>query len=260
MQDRMRKHYMLMLFTGLFAFGHFISAAAAPAIQSWTAQVFGPVINGQQLSTETPYYSYQWALKNTGNLWGAFYPNAARKDFGPGKLAASSWQQSGQSIQGKAGIDIGVEPAWQVYEAGKERRTVTVALIDTGVDIAHPDLQSAIWVNEDEIPGDGMDNDGNGYIDDINGWNFFDGNANLYHGNTDDHGTHGAGTIAGAWNGKGITGIADSQYVKIMVLKALGDEDGRGCSDRVKEAIRYAEANGADICNLSMGTTHHDGE
>ena len=65
-----------------------------------------------------------------------------------------------------------METAWKFYEQAPERRPVIVAVIDTGVDISHPELADSIWVNEDEIPGDGIDNDQNGYVDDINGWNF----------------------------------------------------------------------------------------
>ena len=158
------------------------------------------------------------------------------------------------------GIDINAEPAWTYYEQTPSRRTVTVALIDTGVDITHSDLAGSIWINEDEIPGDGIDNDGNGYVDDVNGWNFYSNNNQVFLGDEDDHGTHGAGTIAGAWDGQGITGIADGNYVKIMVLKALGSENGQGMAQSVKDAIRYAQANGADICNLSMGTASYDPE
>ena len=137
--------------------------------------------------------------------------------------------------QGVSGIDIGAWPAWNFYEQSGNRRQVTVAIIDSGVDVTHPDLQNSIWVNEDEMPGDGVDNDGNGYIDDVNGWNFYNDNGDVSAASGEEHGTHGAGTIAAAW-------------------------DGQGISDNVKEAIRYAEANGADICNMSMGTSSYDPE
>lgn len=64
----------------------------------------------------------------------------------------------------------------------------------------------------------------NGFVDDVNGWNFHNGNNQVFSGQEDNHGTHGAGTIAGAWDGQEVTGIADSNYVKIMVLKALGSQ------------------------------------
>ena len=99
--------------------------------------------------------------------------------------------------------------------------------------------------------------DGNGYIDDVHGWNFFDGNNELCKGSEDDHGTHAAGTIAATRGNGGIAGIADNKYVKIMSLKALGTQYGVGEEKAIIEAIRYAEANGASICNLSFGTTEY---
>ncbi len=198
--------------------------------------------DGLNLTDGGSYYSYQWALKNIGNMR---------------RISESGEKTVTDSV---AGVDIAAEPAWAVYEQKTQRRTVTVALIDTGVEITHPELQNAVWVNQDEIPGDGIDNDGNGYVDDINGWNFHDGNNQVFGGADDEHGTHEAGIIAGAWDGRGITGIADGNYVKIMVLKVLASEEGIGFSRGVKEAIRYARDNGADICNLSMGTQDYDEE
>ena len=141
-----------------------------------------------------------------------------------------------------------------MYKQIEHKRPVTVAVIDTGIDASHPDLASSMWVNTDEIPGDGIDNDGNGYADDINGWNFLDNNNVLYSGKFDSHGTHAAGTIAASKDDGGIAGIADNSYVKLMSLKALGGENGRGTPETVMAAIRYAEANGAQICNLSFGS------
>lgn len=185
------------------------------------------------------YYQYQWGLKNDGNIRRISYVfSAIPIRRGPGEIGWLGAQ--GQMVREVVtdsvnGIDINVEPAWDYYEQSTSRRTVTVALIDTGVDITHSDLAGSIWVNEDEIAGDGIDNDGNGYIDDVNGWNFYSNNNQVFAGDEDDHGTHGAGTIAGAWNGQGM-------------------------AQSVKDAIRYAQANGADICNLSMGTSSYDPE
>ncbi|WP_330612322.1 S8 family peptidase [Anaerotignum lactatifermentans] len=135
-----------------------------------------------------------------------------------------------------------------------------VALIDTGVDYGHEELAESIWVNEDEIPGNGMDDDGNGYIDDVYGWNFYDNSSQVYTDVEDDsHGTHGAGTIAAkADNGTGIAGIVQSDHVKIMVLKALGGAEGTGTTASMIQAIQYAEANGASICNLSLASSVND--
>lgn len=160
------------------------------------------------------------------------------------------------SISAVAGIDINISEAWDLYES---QRNVTVAIIDTGIDFNHEDLSNVMWVNQDEIAGNNTDDDGNGYIDDIYGWNFYNDTNNIYVGEEDDHGTHGAGTIAATKdNSVGIAGIADEDSVSIMSLKALGGEDGSGTTESIINAIKYAEANGASICNLSLGTTSYD--
>ena len=248
-----------LFLSALFLFTSPLYAYAAQGPGESTAQDGQPV-----LMPGESYYQYQWALKNDGNIRRISYIlSAIPIRRGPGEIGWLGAQ--GQMVREVVtdsvnGIDINAEPAWTYYEQTPSRRTVTVALIDTGVDITHSDLAGSIWINEDEIPGDGIDNDGNGYVDDVNGWNFYSNNNQVFLGDEDDHGTHGAGTIAGAWDGQGITGIADGNYVKIMVLKALGSENGQGMAQSVKDAIRYAQANGADICNLSMGTASYDPE
>lgn len=159
------------------------------------------------------------------------------------------------------GVDINVAEAWKLYDRADEDETrpVIVALIDTGADISHEDLAGAFWTNSGEIPDNGIDDDGNGYIDDIHGWNFYDDNNRIYTGSNDDHGTHGAGTIAASTdNAMGIAGVAGNSRVKVMILKALGGRDGSGSTMSVIQAIRYAEANGASIVNLSLGTSEYD--
>lgn len=160
------------------------------------------------------------------------------------------------SISAVAGMDINISEAWDLYES---QRNVTVAIIDTGIDFNHEDLSDVMWVNQDEIAGNNTDDDGNGYVDDIYGWNFYNDNNNIYVGEEDDHGTHGAGTITATKdNSVGITGIADEDSVSIMSLKVLGGEDGSGITESIINAIKYADANGASICNLSLGTTSYD--
>ena len=215
------------------------------------------------LSTGDTLSSLQWALSNDGGF--------SMEDAASYPVYGSPWTISGiQDIAGAstpmplaselpsmAGVDIGAQEAWSIY--GNGSRDVVVALIDTGVDTSHPDLQGSLWVNADEIPGNGIDDDGNGYIDDTNGWNFYANNNQLYAGTEDSHGTHAAGTIAAqSGNGIGISGIARGGRVKVMVLKALGGNSGLGSSLTVIQAIRYAEANGATICNLSLGTLAND--
>lgn len=134
---------------------------------------------------------------------------------------------------------------------------VVVAVLDSGVDVDHPDLEFNIWKNSDEKAGDGIDNDNNGYIDDINGWDFVaeaaDPRPKLDEGYSMagvNHGTAIAGLIgAVANNGKGIAGVAF--YSKIMPIRILGS-DGTGDVANLIKAIRYAVNNGADIINLSL--------
>ena len=125
---------------------------------------------------------------------------------------------------------------------------IVVAVIDTGVDYNHEDLKDNIWVNTGEIPGDGVDNDKNGYVDDYYGYNAV---ADKGSGMDDQgHGTHVAGIIAGVNNNTGIVGIAYN--AKIMPIKA-GMASGYFNSNDIAEAIIYAANNGADVINMSFG-------
>ena len=125
---------------------------------------------------------------------------------------------------------------------------VVVAVIDTGVDYNHVDLRNNIWVNSAEIAGNGKDDDGNGYVDDVYGWDCV-GNDN---DPIDDngHGTHVAGIIA-AENNK-IGGIGVAYNCKVMVLKA-GNSSGYFNNSDIAEAIQYAYMNGASVINMSFG-------
>ena len=125
---------------------------------------------------------------------------------------------------------------------------VTVAVVDSGVDWDHFDLAENIWVNTDEIAGDGIDNDGNGYVDDVRGWDFVYNDANP--DDVNGHGTHVAGTIAAEMNASGATGVAFDAM--IMPVRVLGNS-GSGSTRAVAEGIRYAVDNGADVINLSLG-------
>jgi thermitase len=136
----------------------------------------------------------------------------------------------------------------QAWRLTKGDRRIVVAVIDTGIDGTHPDLVKNIWVNPGEIPANGIDDDGNGYVDDVNGWNFVDDNSDLTdrHG----HGTHIAGIIGA--NGPTLQGVAPE--VSIMVLKYF-DPKSKNQNPLVNtvEAIRYAVKMGADIINYSGG-------
>ena len=151
----------------------------------------------------------------------------------------------------------------EVWAQGYTGQGVTVAVIDSGVDIAHEDLRDNIWINPNEIAGDGIDNDNNGYIDDIHGWNFGVGqNNNDVSPGTDDpgqgHGTHVAGTIAAANNSFGMTGVAHN--ANIMAIR-MGDTEGGSYTNAgdLAQAIRYAVDNGTDVINLSLNGPDIDG-
>lgn len=130
-----------------------------------------------------------------------------------------------------------------------------IAIIDSGVDLTHPAFvqTGALWVNTEEVPGNKIDDDGNGFVDDVNGWNFLEGNNNVHDGH--GHGTHVAGIVLKSDAAINIMGAPYGQArVKIMPIKFLDDEDGKGrISDAIK-GIDYALKNGARILNNSWGT------
>ena len=197
-----------------------------------------------KVSFSDKYFIYQWGMENRGDF-------KYNEQIG-GKLV----KQPVTSVKAVSGIDISLPEARAKYSGG--RRETIVAIIDTGVDYRHEDLQNVLWQNPGEIPGNGIDDDNNGYIDDVNGWNFYDDNNVIYNGKDDAHGTHIAGTIVANNNTKGVAGIAGNSTVKIMVLKALGGDDESGSTSGIIEAIKYAESMGATICNFSFGTDKPD--
>ncbi len=135
--------------------------------------------------------------------------------------------------------------AWDIEQGTS---STIIAVPDTGVDLSHPDLVTNIWVNDEEI--DGVDNDGNGYIDDKMGWNFVNGDNNPMDDN--GHGSTIAGVISAMTNNSiGIAGV--SWYGKIMAIKCL-DKDGKGNVVNVSQAIEYAVNNGAKVINMSWGS------
>jgi subtilisin family serine protease len=127
---------------------------------------------------------------------------------------------------------------------------IVVAVLDTGVDYTHPDLDDNIWRNPGEIAGNGIDDDRNGYIDDIRGWDFVSNDNNPMDMSYRGHGTHIAGAIAAERNDFGITGVApNAKIMPVRVLPAFGD----GEWNNVAAGIRYAADNGANVINLSIG-------
>jgi thermitase len=165
------------------------------------------------------YYYRQWALNNDGTF----------------PLSPAI-----------AGADIDMENAWSIEQGDSE---IVVAVIDSGVKLGHPEFSERIWKNLNEIPNNAIDDDDNGYIDDVAGWNFAYSNNDP----TDDlgHGTNITGIIgANANNSIGYAGV--DWNCKLMILKAL-DNTNFGYYSWWSEAIYYAVDNGAKVINMSMG-------
>ena len=164
------------------------------------------------------YFGAQWPLENLG---------------------------TSTQIESVADADVNGPRAWHRARGGG----VVVAVVDSGVDVTHPDLAGAIWVNDDETCGNGVDDDANGYVDDCSGWDFADGTADVE--DSIGHGTHVAGIIgARAGNGIGVAGLAYEST--IMPLK-IGDESPT--LSAAVEAMAYAVDNGAQIINASWVTS-----
>ncbi len=143
----------------------------------------------------------------------------------------------GLNNSGQAGgvvdADIDAAEAWNTTTGS---RSVVVGVIDTGIDYRHPDLAANMWRNPGEVAGDGIDNDANGFVDDVYGWDFANNDADPF--DDDGHGTHVAGTIGAVGNnGVGVAGV--NWQVSLMALKFLG-ADGSGTTSAAVAALNYA--------------------
>ncbi|MFH0793296.1 MAG: S8 family serine peptidase, partial [bacterium] len=155
------------------------------------------------------------------------------------------------------GADVKTLGGWASLRTSPE---IVIAYIDTGLDLQHPDLQGILYTNAGEIPDNGIDDDDNGFVDDVHGWDFVGSTTTALElapdndpADEDGHGTFGAGLVgARGDNGIGIAGITGE--VKIMPLK-IGDNRGNLSTEALLEAYDYAIANGAQIMNLSLGGT-----
>ena len=175
-----------------------------------------------------PLLGYQWGLRNIGQ------------------------EISGRS--GPAGLDIGAPLAWDVVTGDG---AVTVAVVDSGVDLAHPDLAANLWRNPGETgagrEANGVDDDANGRVDDTRGWDFVEDDAAPADAN--GHGTHVAGTVAAAGNdGQGVAGVA--WRAALLPVRVL-DAEGSGSVSDVIAAYRYAARAGARLVNASIGGTSY---
>ena len=153
---------------------------------------------------------------------------------------------TGQVAGGTPGADISALDAWDVTTGSRD---IVVAIIDTGIDYTHPDLAANIYTNPREIPGNGRDDDGNGFVDDVRGWDF----RNFDNDPRDDagHGTHVAGTVGAVGNnGVGVVGV--NWHVRLMPLKFLG-ADGFGTTAGAIGCVEYATMMGVQIMSASWG-------
>lgn len=179
-------------------------------------------VDYKMITAEEPIDIQQWALQNIG--------------------------QTVDKSTGEPGFDIDVINAWDVTKGTNE---IVVGVIDTGIDILHPDLVNNVWSNANEIINN-IDDDGNGYVDDINGWDFASDDNSVYDMDAlDEHGTHMAGIIAS--NGL-ICGVAPN--VKFMPLKAMNYASGY--TSDIIEAINYARMNGVKIINCSFASIYYN--
>jgi hypothetical protein len=164
--------------------------------------------------------------------------------------SSGSWGQHYDDLYGVKAIYC--PAAWDVSTG----TGIIVAVVDTGIDYTHLDITNNTWINTGEIPGNGIDDDGNGYVDDVRGWDFIGHSAGAPQQDNDTfdrngHGTHVAGTIAAEGNnGLGIIGVAWG--ARVMAVKGLSD-GGTGWDSVGANAIVYAANNGADVINASWG-------
>lgn len=203
--------------------------------------------------TERNYYAGDRTLPEIDNTksFGAFYFNNSFNDPEVRKI----W--SFQDAE-KSGVSVN-KSYLAPLNTGKTE--VIVAVVDTGVDYNHEDLKDVMWKNTNEIPNNGIDDDMNGYVDDVYGINTIDRDEN---GNASGdpmaghaHGTHVSGTIAAKQNNNiGIAGIAST--VKIMAIKTVPDASDETDVD-VVESFLYAAKHGAKLINCSFGKTHNEG-
>ena len=156
----------------------------------------------------------------------------------PDALQVEQWAFAPTSV-------LDVPGAWELTQGAG----VTVAVLDTGTKLDHPDLAPNVWTNFGEVPGNGLDDDHNGFVDDVHGVDLTTAAAQQRLDDDSGHGTHVAGIVAATANGTGVVGVAPR--ARIMTVKVM-DAHEVGTTGGVADGIRYAAANGARIINLSL--------
>ena len=180
---------------------------------------------GRDVIPSDSMFIKQWGLSNTGKNLGSVLN------------------------RGIAGEDINITAAWEITKGATGEQAIKIAVIDTGVDYTHPDLKSQIDVNLLELNGKlGVDDDGNGYIDDIYGYDFANKDGDPMDGN--GHGTHCAGVIGASHNTIGIAGVMSN--VKLLPIKFLSDAGSGETIDAIS-AIDYAIKRGVNVMSNSWG-------
>lgn len=226
----------------------------AEIAESWAA--FRAVMRERDPKAAAREDVWEWAISGDSDSRGVWEPGRAR-----GLLVPSSETPSDPYFGSIDNVVDGLADQWgaalvdspaaiksqpDAFVTGQ--RTI-VAVIDTGIDAGHPDLDGALWTNIAELPDNSIDEDGNGFVDDVAGWNFVQDNGNVSDRN--GHGTLVAGIIAARWNnGLGIAGV--NPWAKIMPLKVMNFR-GDGNSVDIATAITYAVNEGARVVNVSLG-------
>lgn len=222
---------------------------------SSAVQLEKELLNNQSvLATERNYYAGKRILPSVSTTKGnneSFGNFAAFNDPKVNKI----WSFRDASDKG-----ISINKSY-LSPLGVNKEEIIVAVVDTGVDYKHEDLKSVMWINKGEIAGNGIDDDNNGYIDDVHGISTLDrdsdGNASGDPMASHSHGTHVSGTIGAAQNNMvGIAGIASK--VKIMAIRTVPDSSDETDAD-VVESFLYAAKHGAKLINCSFGKNHNEG-
>lgn len=195
---------------------------SSPAVKYAEADVQGAAAGAQLLTPNDQYfYNRQWALKNDGTF----------------TLSTAV-----------AGADIDMENAWSIEQGDS---TIVLGVIDTGTKLDHPEFGGRLWINSGEIAGNNIDDDSNGFVDDINGWDFANNDNNPVDDN--GHGTNVAGIACATGNNSiGYAGV--DWHCKLMTMKGL-DASSYGYYSWWADAIYYAVDNGVNVLNLSLGGT-----